>query len=171
MGDFIDLCTGPHLPHTGLIKAFKLLKHSATYWQGNADNESLQRIYGISFRSKDELAEFVRIQEESAKRDHRLIGQQQDLFFWNGKYSPGGTFFLPHGTKIYNALVDLMKQEYHKRGFKEVVTPNLFNVDLWKVSGHYRNYKDDLFLVPPNEESSSWQGLKPMNCPGHCLIF
>jgi threonyl-tRNA synthetase len=109
--------------------------------------------------------------EEAAKRDHRLIGANQELFFWNTKYAPGSAFFLPHGTKIYNKLIDFMRTEYIKRGFQEVVTPNIFNIELWKVSGHYKNYKDDLFLVPSQGEDKACHGLKPMNCPGHCLIY
>ncbi len=90
------------------------------------------------------------MREEALKRDHRLIGKQQELFFWNTKYAPGSTFFLPHGTSIYNKLCDLMKSEYTRRGFKEVKTPNMYNIDLWKISGHYKNYKDDLYLIPEN---------------------
>ena len=149
VGDFIDLCTGPHLPHTGHVRAFKLMKNSATYWLGDSSNDSLQRIYGVSFPEKEQLKEYLRAKEEAEKRDHRLIGQKQDLFFWNAKYAPGSTFFTTHGTKIYNKLLELMKLEYARRGFGEVVTPNIYNVDLWKVSGHYRNFKDDLFLIPP----------------------
>lgn len=111
------------------------------------------------------------MREEALKRDHRELGQKQELFFWNTKYSPGSAFFLPHGTIIYNKLVQLMRSEYKLRGFQEVITPNVFGIDLWKVSGHYRNYKDDLFLLPPSDAGGLWQGLKPMNCPGHCLIF
>ena len=147
VGEFIDLCTGPHLPHTGLVKAFKLMKNSAIK-QEAAD--SLQRIYGISFPEKAQMTEYLTMREEALKRDHRIIGKQQKLFFWNSAYAPGSTFFLPHGTMIYNKLTDLMKNEYTKRGFKEVKTPNLFNIDLWKVSGHYKNYKDDLYLIPPS---------------------
>lgn len=124
------------------------------------------------------MKEYTRLREEALKRDHRLIGKQQELFFWNTTYAAGSTFFLPHGTVIYNKLTEMIRMEYAKRGFKEVITPNLFNIDLWKVSGHYRNYKDDLYLIPggPKQENESdshhsCQGLKPMNCPGHCLLF
>jgi threonyl-tRNA synthetase len=130
----------------------------------------LQRIYAISFPEKVQLKEFIEKREEALKRDHRELGLKQGLFFWNSKFAPGSAFFLPHGAVIYDKLVSLMKLEYKRRNFKEVVTPNIFNVDLWKVSGHYKNYKDDLFLLPSND-GGQWQGLKPMNCPGHCLIF
>mmetsp|Transcript_23213 Transcript_23213/g.16510 ORF Transcript_23213/g.16510 Transcript_23213/m.16510 type:complete len:112 (+) Transcript_23213:111-446(+) len=105
IGDFVDLCTGPHVEHTGKIKAFKLMKHSAAYWLGDQNNESLQRVYGISFPKKDMLKDYLKMREEAAKRDHRVIGPAQQLFFFNSKYSPGNAFFLPHGTKIYNKLL------------------------------------------------------------------
>ena len=117
VGDFIDLCTGPHIEHTGRVKAMKLLKHSAAYWQGDATKDSLQRIYAISFPEKDQMKTFLEQRAEALKRDHRVLGLAQNLFFWNSKYAPGSAFFLPHGTVIYNKLVDLMKHEYKKRGF------------------------------------------------------
>ena len=95
------------------------------------------------------MKKYTQMREEALKRDHRLIGKQQDLYFWNTKYAAGSTFFLPHGTTIYNKLQDLIKHQYARRDYHEVKTPNLYNIDLWKVSGHYRNYKDDLYLVPP----------------------
>jgi len=146
------------------------LKHSASYWQSDSSKDSLQRIYAISFPEKSQLKEFLEKREEALKRDHRELGQKQSLFFWNSKFAPGSAFFLPHGAVIYDKLIQLMKLEYKRRNFKEVVTPNIFNIDLWKVSGHYTNYKDDLYLLPSND-GGPWQGLKPMNCPGHCLIF
>eukprot|EP00347_Sterkiella_histriomuscorum_P014952 403358875 len=178
IGDFIDLCTGPHLKSTGLAKGFAITKHSSAYWLGNQKNESLQRIYGISFHEKEELKEYERIRQEALKRDHRVLGQNQNLFFFS-KFSPGSAFFLAHGTKIYNKLVDLMRTEYLKRGYQEVISPNLFHIDLWKTSGHYKNYKENLYLVNTKDQCHSQDslhqheafGLKPMNCPGHCLIF
>lgn len=155
VGDFIDLCTGPHLPHTGLVRALKLTKNSAIHTDPDADGavprregDLLQRIYGISFPEKAELKEYIRVREEALKRDHRLIGRQQDLFFWNTTYAPGSTFFLPHGTIIYNKLVGLIRSELARFDYKEVKTPNMYNLDLFKVSGHYTNYKDDLYLFP-----------------------
>ncbi len=117
IGEFVDLCTGPHIAHTGLAQNIKLLKNSSTYWLGNAQHESLQRIYGISFAEKQQMKDFLVQREEAAKRDHRVIGANQELFFWNSKYAPGSAFFLPHGTKIYNKLIDFMRCEYTKRGF------------------------------------------------------
>ncbi|CDW83862.1 threonyl-trna [Stylonychia lemnae] len=175
IGEFIDLCTGPHLSQTGQVKAFKITKHSSAYWLGDQKKESLQRVYGISFLSKDEMKAYEKAKEAALKNDHRNIGQDQSLFFFN-KFSPGSAFFLSHGAKIYNKLVDLMRNEYLRRGYQEVLSPNLYHIDLWKVSGHYRNYKENLFLIKNQDHEDQTKpletyGLKPMNCPGHCLIF
>ncbi|SJK99833.1 probable THS1-threonyl tRNA synthetase, cytosolic [Armillaria ostoyae] len=166
-GTMIDLCVGPHIPHTGKIKAFMITKSSASYFLGDSNNESLQRIYGISFPDKKQLAEYRVFLAEAAKRDHRKIGKEQDLFFFND-LSPGSCFFLPHGTRIYNALVELLRSEYFKRGYQEVISPNMYNSKLWETSGHWQNYKDDMFVL--DVEKEKW-ALKPMNCPGHCVIF
>lgn len=146
MGDFIDLCTGPHIPSTKYVRGLGILKHSHAYWLGDSSRESLQRVYGTSFPEKAQLAEYLKLQEEAKRRDHRIIGANQELFFFS-PLSPGSAFFLPHGAKIYNKLIEFMRVEYQKRGFQEVVTPNLYNIDLWKTSGHYKNYKDNLYLL------------------------
>ncbi|EKM56703.1 uncharacterized protein PHACADRAFT_194288 [Phanerochaete carnosa HHB-10118-sp] len=166
-GPMIDLCVGPHIPHTGKIKAFMVTKSSASYFLGDPKNDSLQRIYGISFPDKKQMTEYKHFLEEAAKRDHRKIGKEQELFFFN-ELSPGSAFFLPHGTRIYNTLVDLMRTEYFKRGYQEVISPNMYNSKLWETSGHSQNYKDGMFTL--DIEKETW-ALKPMNCPGHCLIF
>ncbi|KAM6501101.1 hypothetical protein JOM56_004115 [Amanita muscaria] len=166
-GPMVDLCVGPHIPHTGRIKAFMVTKNSACYFLGDPTNESLQRIYGISFPDKKQLTEYKAFLAEAAKRDHRKIGKEQELFFFHD-LSPGNCFFLPHGTRVYNALVELMRSEYYKRGYQEVISPNMYNSKLWETSGHWQNYKDDMFLL--DVEKEKW-ALKPMNCPGHCLIF
>ncbi|EMD37085.1 hypothetical protein CERSUDRAFT_84103 [Gelatoporia subvermispora B] len=166
-GPMVDLCVGPHIPHTGKIKAFMVTKNSASYFLGDPSNDSLQRIYGISFPDKAQLKAYKEFLAEAARRDHRKIGKDQELFFFN-ELSPGSCFFLPHGTRIYNALVELMRSEYFKRGYQEVISPNMFNSKLWETSGHWQNYKDDMFVL--SIEKEQW-GLKPMNCPGHCLIF
>ncbi|KAG0215048.1 threonyl-tRNA synthetase [Mortierella sp. NVP41] len=165
-GPLIDLCRGPHIPHTGRIKAFAVLKNSASYFLGDANNASLQRLYGISFPDLKQMADHKKFLEEAA-RDHRRIGREQELFFFH-ELSPGSCFFLPHGARIYNTLMSFIKSEYHKRGYTEVMSPNMFNVKLWKTSGHYENYKDDMFMIDVEKETF---GLKPMNCPGHCLMF
>ncbi|KAF2738319.1 threonyl-tRNA synthetase-like protein [Polyplosphaeria fusca] len=166
-GPLIDLCRGPHVPHTGRIKQFKVMKNSASYFLGDAKNDSLQRIYGVSFPDKDQMAAHLKYLEEAAKRDHRKIGREQELFFFH-EWSPGSCFFLPHGMTIYNTLMEFLRQEYWKRGYQEVGSPNMFNSALWKVSGHWQHYQEDMFTFEVEKEK--W-ALKPMNCPGHCLIF
>ncbi|KAK4958635.1 threonyl-tRNA synthetase, partial [Elasticomyces elasticus] len=166
-GPLIDLCRGPHVPHTGRIKAFEIMKNSASYFLGNAENDSLQRIYGVSFPDKKSLDEHKHYLEEAAKRDHRKIGQDQELFFFH-QMSPGSCFFLPHGMIIYNALQAFLRSEYWRRGYQEVQSPNMYNSALWKQSGHWQHYKDDMFTF--EVEKDQW-ALKPMNCPGHCLLF
>ena len=166
-GDLIDLCTGPHVPLTSRIKAFKVMKNSSAYWLGKATNDSLQRIYGVTFPSKKEMDDHITLIEEAAKRDHRLIGKQQNLFSHH-MLSPGCGFWSPHGAKIYNKLIELIRTEYRVRGYNEVITPNMFNLKLWKTSGHYKNYKDNIYLF---KVESQGFGMKPMNCPGHCLMF
>ncbi|EJD47876.1 threonyl-tRNA synthetase [Auricularia subglabra TFB-10046 SS5] len=166
-GPMIDLCIGPHIPHTGKIKAMMVTKNSASYFLGDAANDSLQRIYGISFPDTKQLAEYKEFLAEAARRDHRKIGREQELFFFND-ISPGSCFFLPNGTRIYNTLVEFVRSEYWKRGYQEVISPNLFNVKLWETSGHWQNYKENMFNL--DVEKEQW-AMKPMNCPGHCVIF
>uniref|UniRef100_H2YMU9 threonine--tRNA ligase n=1 Tax=Ciona savignyi TaxID=51511 RepID=H2YMU9_CIOSA len=176
-GPLIDLCRGPHVRHTGKIKSFQLYKNSATYWEGKADMESLQRIYGISFPDKKELKEWQKIQslylypffltEEAKQRDHRKIGKEQELFFFH-EHSPGSCFFFPKGAFIYNTLINFIKSEYRKRGFEEVMSPNIYNSKLFITSGHWEHYADNLFAFDVEKEKFA---LKPMNCPGHCLMF
>ncbi|KAF8983127.1 threonyl-tRNA synthetase [Entomortierella lignicola] len=166
-GPLIDLCRGPHIPHTGRIKAFAVMKNSASYFLGDAKNASLQRIYGVSFPDTKQMTEHKKFLEEAAKRDHRKIGKEQELFFFHD-LSPGSCFFLPHGARIYNALMDFIKAEYYKRGYTEVMSPNMYNVKLWHTSGHWQNYQENMFSFNVEKETFA---LKPMNCPGHCLMF
>ncbi|CAN6634459.1 hypothetical protein TRVA0_014S02388 [Trichomonascus vanleenenianus] len=166
-GPLIDLCRGPHIPHTGRIKAMKLLKNSSSYFLGDAKNDSLQRVYGVSFPDKKQMDAHLKFLEEAAKRDHRRIGQIQELFTFH-EMSPGSAFWLPHGARIYSTLLDFLKKEYRKRGYDEVITPNMYNSKLWETSGHWANYKDNMFTFEVEKET---YGLKPMNCPGHCLMF
>jgi len=166
-GPLIDLCRGPHVPNTGKIKAFEVTKNSAAYWEGKAENESLQRIYGISFPSDKLYKEWKVRMEEAAKRDHRVIGKNQELFFFH-ELSPGSCFFLPRGARIYNTLCNFIRDEYHKRGFTEVISPNMYNFQLWETSGHAANYRENMFIFEVEKQQF---GLKPMNCPGHCLMF
>ncbi|KAI1002714.1 Threonine--tRNA ligase, cytoplasmic [Podosphaera aphanis] len=166
-GPLIDLCRGPHVPNTGKIETFAIMKNSASYFLGNKDNDSLQRIYGISFPDKKQMAEHKKFLEEAAKRDHRKIGRDQELFFFH-ELSPGSAMWLPHGTRIYNTITSFLREQYWKRGYNEVITPNMYNSELWKTSGHWEYYKDDMFTIGIEKDTFA---LKPMNCPGHCLMF
>ncbi|CAM0913102.1 unnamed protein product [Alopecurus aequalis] len=166
-GPLVDLCRGPHIPNTSFVKAFACLKASASYWRGKADRESLQRVYGISFPDSKRLKEYQHMIEEAKKRDHRLLGQSQELFFFH-PLSPGSCFFLPNGAIIYNKLMDFMRHEYRERGYQEVLSPNIYNMQLWETSGHAANYKENMFVFEIEKQEF---GLKPMNCPGHCLMF
>ena len=166
-GDFTDLCIGPHIENTKEIKAFKLLKLAGAYWKGDSKNKQLQRIYGTAFPSKKELDDYLSKLEEAEKRDHRKIGQHQELFFFHD-YSPGAPFFEPKGTIIYNELLNFIRQEYKKRGYQEVITPQLFNKALWETSGHWQHFKEDMFILKMDNSEAA---LKPMNCPSHILVF
>lgn len=166
-GNLIDPCRGPHLYHSGYIKAFELTKNSSTIFETEKDKSILQRVYGVAFPDKKLMKEWQDIQEILKERDHRLIGLRQELWTFND-LSPGCVFMLPRGQRIFNKLLELIKKEYRKRGFEEVQTPTIFNCDLFKTSGHYDNYKENMFLLKiDNQEHSA----KPMNCPGHCLLY
>ncbi len=166
-GDFIDLCHGPHVPNTSYVKAFKLTKISGAYWRGDAKNKPLQRLYGIAFPSKKQLDDYFTMLQEAEKRDHRKLGKELELFMFHD-WSPGSVFFLPKGAIIYNELINFVREEYRKRGYKEVITPQLFNKALWELSGHWQHYKENMFVLDVDGEEFS---LKPMNCPSHVLIF
>lgn len=225
-GPMVDLCTGPHLPNTGYLKAAKVTSASCAFWRADAKKEALQRVYGITFPEKAQLAEYEHRRAEAEKRDHRKVATAQDLVLWH-PLSPGSAFMMPPGARIYNTLMDFMRELYWEHEFDEVVTPNLFNFDLWHTSGHAAHYKDNMFCVEvekqvrvfffffrprlcsslrfrpapppptpppppppsplfPEKKKNKTQlhenktqkkkkkkefGLKPMNCPGHCLLF
>merc|ERR1712070_1067282 len=166
-GPFVDLCRGPHLPTSSKIKAFAVQKTSASLWLGQRGNDELQRIYGITFPDKKQMAEWKHFQEEAAKRDHRVIGIKQELFFFD-ELSPGSCFFLPHGGRLYLALCGLIREQYWQREYMEVITPNMYNINLWHTSGHAAKYKENMFLLSIENQEF---GFKPMNCPGHCIMF
>eukprot|EP00411_Alexandrium_monilatum_P061946 CAMPEP_0175528502 /NCGR_PEP_ID=MMETSP0096-20121207/20677_1 /TAXON_ID=311494 /ORGANISM="Alexandrium monilatum, Strain CCMP3105" /LENGTH=885 /DNA_ID=CAMNT_0016831191 /DNA_START=40 /DNA_END=2697 /DNA_ORIENTATION=- len=167
-GPLIDLCRGPHLPSTGKAKAFKVTKNSAAYWLGDQSLDSLQRLYGIAFPSEKQMKEYEKFLDEAAKRDHRNLGKQHDLFMLHPWAAPGSTFWFPMGARIYNKLIEFMRSEYRLRGFTEVVTPNMYTAQLFKQSGHYQKYREDMYSL--EIEKQEWM-LKPMNCPGHFLMF
>lgn len=165
--DFIDLCRGPHVPTTGKIKHFKLLSTSGAYWRGDENNTMLQRIYGTVFSSKKELDEYLQKLEEAKKRDHRKLGKELDLFFFHS-LSPASPFFTDKGAVIYNGLVRYMRELYLQYGYNEVISPQVFDMELWKQSGHYEMFIDNMFSMEMGEREF---GLKPMNCPGHTLMY
>lgn len=165
--DFLDLCRGPHVPSTGKIKYFKLLGTSGAYWRGDENNTMLQRIYGTVFSSKKGLKKYLHNLEEAKKRDHRKLGKELNLFFFH-QLSPASPFFTDWGTVVYNGLVDFIRELYQKYDYKEVISPQIFDMELWKQSGHYEMFIDNMFSMQMGEREF---GLKPMNCPGHTLIY
>eukprot|EP00882_Tetradesmus_deserticola_P016344 GHRQ01017451.1.p1 GENE.GHRQ01017451.1~~GHRQ01017451.1.p1 ORF type:complete len:196 (+),score=110.66 GHRQ01017451.1:351-938(+) len=167
VGPMVDLCHGPHLPSTAFLKAAAVTNVSRAFWRADVTKEPLQRVYGITFPDSKQLKEYQHRIEEAKKRDHRNVGVQQELFFFH-PLSPGSCFFLPHGGRIYNTLVELMRQKYWEYEYEEVVSPNIYNFDLWKTSGHADHYRENMFAF---DVEKAEYGLKPMNCPGHCIMF
>jgi threonyl-tRNA synthetase len=165
--DFIDLCRGPHVPSTGRLGVFKLTHTAGAYWKGDEKNPMLQRIYGACFLTQKELDEHLKQQEEARARDHRKLGKELELVAFH-PWAPASPFFLPKGAVLYNGLIELLREEYRKRGYQEIVTPQIFDVELFKTSGHYANYRDNMFFTEVDERAF---GVKPMNCPGHFLVF
>ncbi|MDO4498828.1 MAG: threonine--tRNA ligase [Coriobacteriaceae bacterium] len=166
-GEYIDMCVGPHLLYTKALKAFKLTTISGAYWKANKDNKMLTRINGIAFPTKEELAEYERLQEEAAKRDHRKIGREMDLFMLRDE-APGFPFFLPRGMEVYNALLEYWHEIHREAGYVEVKTPLIMNRQLWETSGHWDHYKDNMYSTSIDEEEFC---VKPMNCPGGVLVY
>ena len=166
---FVDFCVGPHVPSTGRLKAFKLLSTSNAYWKGNARNQPMQRIYGTAFFSDSELKAHLNRIEEAKKRDHRKVGRELGLF-WFHPWAPGEPFWLPKGTTLVHLLGNYMREILFPAGYVEVRAPLVFNKALWETSGHWTHYRENMFLIQsPGEEEQS--GLKPMNCPGHMLLY
>ena len=168
-GKFVDFCRGPHIPSTGRIKAFKLLNIAGAYWLGDEKNPQLQRIYGTSFFNKKDLDQYLHQLEEAKRRDHRVLGQQLDLFSIQELAGPGLIFWHPKGGIMRKEMEDWMREEYLKRGYSLVYTPHVFRVNLWKVSGHEGYYAQNMFT--PMELDDADYRIKPMNCPGHILIY
>ncbi|MDQ8734981.1 threonine--tRNA ligase [Paenibacillus sp. LHD-38] len=166
-GEFVDLCRGPHLPSTGRIKAFKLQNAAGAYWRGNSDNKMLQRIYGTSFPKKAQLEEHLHLLEEAKKRDHRKLGKELGLFMFSEE-APGMPFYLPNGMTVRTELENLIRELQRQRDYEEVRTPFMMNRRLWEQSGHWDHYKDNMYFTDVDDTPYA---LKPMNCPGHMLIF
>jgi threonyl-tRNA synthetase len=194
-GSLVDLCLGPHVQNTKQISAFKIMNNGSAYFLGDQANDSLQRVYGVAFPKAEQLKDWELFLKEAKSRDHQEIGKQQKLF-WFSQMSPGSPFFLPHGTRVFNAIQTMIREQYWERSYEEVQSPLMYDVDLWKTSGHWEHYEDGMFRVPyknsnpapalPNLENTTAVldattlaenkdkglfGLKPMNCPGHCLMF
>ncbi len=166
-GEFVDLCAGPHLPSTGRVKAIKLMQLAGAYWRGNVKNKMLQRIYGIAFPKKSELDEYLTRLEEAKKRDHRKLGRELDLFDVLEE-GPGFPFFMPKGMVLRNVLENYWREEHTKRGYQEVRTPIILTKDLWLRSGHWDNYRENMYTVQIDDLDFA---IKPMNCPGGILVF
>jgi len=164
---FTDLCRGPHVQRLSQIGAVKLLESSGVFFKGDEANERLQRIYGTAFATQEELDRYLAQLEEARARDHRRIGQDLDLFSFD-PVAPASPFFHPKGAAIYNGLADYIRDLYRRYGYGEVLTPQILDVELWKTSGHYANYKDAMFFTEVDERQFA---AKPMNCPTHCLIY
>ena len=166
-GDFTDLCAGPHCPSTGRVKAFKLQSIAGAYWRGNEKNKMLQRIYGTAFPSKEELDAYLHMLEEAAKRDHRKLGKELDLFAIMDE-GPGFPFFLPNGMVIRNELINYWRQVHRRYGYEEIKTPMILSRKLWETSGHWDHYKENMYFTQIDEQDYA---IKPMNCPGGMLVY
>ena len=167
-GDFVDLCAGPHLMSTGKVKAVKLLSSSGAYWRGNEHNKMLQRIYGISYPKASELEAYLNMLEEARKRDHRKLGKELELFFFD-ETAPGMAYWMPKGFTMLNTLIEFWRKEHKKRGYQEFSGPQLNSSELWKISGHWDHYKEDMFVLTDSDGKE--QALKPMNCPNSIKIY
>ncbi len=167
-GEFTDLCAGPHLMSTGKVKAIKLLSSSGAYWRGDEKNKMLQRIYGISFPKTSQLDEYINMIEEAKKRDHRKLGKELDLFFFD-ETAPGMAYWMPKGFTLMNTLINFWRKEHQKRGYQEFSGPQLNSSVLWKTSGHWDHYKEDMFVL--TDADGNEQALKPMNCPNSIKIY
>lgn len=167
-GDFIDLCRGPHVPSTGRIPAVKVMKVAGAYWRGNSNNEMLQRIYGTAWANKKDLQAYLTMLEEAEKRDHRKLGRQLDLFHFH-EDAPGAVFWHPKGWSVFQELIGYMRQRQQRAGYVEVNTPDVMDRSLWEISGHWFNYRENMFTTKTEDERVF--ALKPMNCPGSVLMF
>ena len=176
LGDFTDLCRGPHVPDTGKLGAYKLTKVAGAYWKGDSDNEMLTRIYGTAFFSKKELEEYLHNLEEAEKRDHRKLGRELGIYMMEPMAGVGLPLYLPKGARVIRTLQEWLRRDLYERGYEEVITPHVYNADVWKTSGHYGFYHENMYFFQINEGTDeeprySEYGVKPMNCPGHVIIY
>ena len=176
LGDFTDLCRGPHVPDTGKLGAYKLTKVAGAYWKGDSDNEMLTRIYGTAFFKQKELDEHVRNLEEAEKRDHRKLGRELGIYMMEPMAGVGLPLYLPKGARVIRTLQEWLRRDLYERGYEEVITPHIYNADVWKTSGHYGFYHENMYFFQINEGTDeeprySEYGVKPMNCPGHVIIY
>ncbi len=166
-GNFTDLCGYPHVESTGEVGAFKLMNVAGAYWRGDEHRPMLQRIYGIMFPTEEELNAYLNRLEEAERRDHRRLGRELELFFVD-PIAPGSPFFLPKGAVLYNLAIGFIRSMYPRYGYTEVITPQIFSAELWKRSGHYDNYRENMYFI---DSEDTELGVKPMNCPGHCVMY
>lgn len=166
-GDFTDLCAGPHVQSTGKVKAFKLMSIAGAYWRGDEKNKMLQRIYGTAFENRDELKDYLHMLEEAARRDHRKLGKELDLFSLHDE-GPGFPFFHPNGMIIRNELINYWREVHRRYGYQEIKTPIILNRKLWETSGHWDHYKENMYFTKIDDEDFA---IKPMNCPGSMLVY
>lgn len=170
-GEFTDLCAGPHVNYTKKCKHVKLMSISGAYFRGDETNEQLQRVYGTAWASKQELEEHLHMLEEAKKRDHRRLGTELELFEFHSEMSPGCAFWQPKGATLWRLLSQKTIDFHLRNGYEEVRTPQVFNKRLWEISGHWKHFQDNMFLIPDEENDANTMAIKPMNCPGHMLMF
>ncbi len=175
-GGFVDLCSGPHVASAGQIGAFKLMKTAGAYWKGDSDNEMLTRIYGTAFFKKKDLQEHLERIEEAEKRDHRKLGRELGIYMMDPAAGVGLPLYLPKGARVIRTMQEWLRRDLYERGYEEVITPHIYNAEVWKTSGHYDFYKDNMYFFEINEGTAedprpSEYGVKPMNCPGHVLLY
>ena len=166
-GEFVDLCRGTHLPSTGYLKAFKLMSTAGAYWRGDSNKKMLQRIYGVAKKKKKELDDYLILLEEAERRDHRKLGKQLDLFFLD-EHGPGFPFFMPKGMELRNKLEEIWRKEHKKAGYQEIKTPIMLDKELWEISGHWFNYRENMYT---SEIDGKEYAIKPMNCPGSIIAY
>ncbi|MCZ0931572.1 MAG: threonine--tRNA ligase [Oligoflexia bacterium] len=171
-GSWLDLCRGPHVQHLGQIGAVKVLSQSGAYWRGDSSNKQLQRIYGTAFHTEKQLKVFLKKQEEAKQNDHRVLGKKLNLFYFN-ELSAGSPFFTPLGARVYRSMQKFLEEKYREYDYQEVITPQIYHSDLFKTSGHLSHFSDNMYAVSDQDKESGDQEffLKPMNCPGHCLLY